>query len=93
MNKSFKYNGKLYNPKNPEKKLKQLGITWDDVEIIESTIKKEDIEYEDPSRLYYFINPQTGYNITSINPVCNDEGYEQTTLEYLESYWNKARSI
>ena len=30
----FKYKGKIYNPKNPEKKLKQLKITWDEVEII-----------------------------------------------------------
>ena len=30
----FKYNNKIWKPKNPEKKLKQLGITWDDVEII-----------------------------------------------------------
>lgn len=91
MSKSFKYNGKTYNPKNPEKKLKQLGITWDDVEVIESTIKGEEIEYENPNRLHYFINPQTGYSITSINPVCNVDGYERTTKEYLESYWNKAR--
>ena len=36
----FKYNNKIWNPKNPEKKLKQLGITWDDVEIIEEETKQ-----------------------------------------------------
>lgn len=87
--KSFKYNGKLYNPKNPEKKLKQLGITWDDVEIVEKEDKTKTIEYEDPNRLYYFINKTTGYSISSIYPECNKEGYEPTTLGYLESYWNK----
>lgn len=59
------YNGKLYNPKNPEKKLKQLGITWDDVEIIEQTKKEEQIEYEN-TRLYTFKNNKTGETILSI---------------------------
>lgn len=93
MNKSFKYNGKLYNPKNPEKKLKQLGITWDDVEIIENEVKEDRVEYEDPNRLYYFINKQTGWSITSIHPICNDEGYEPISKNDLESYWNKTRSV
>ena len=62
----FKYNGKIWNPKNPEKKLKQLGITWDDVEIIEEQKKEKKIEYEDPNRLYYFINKKTGETISSI---------------------------
>lgn len=94
MNKSFKYNGKIWNPKNPEKKLKQLGITWDDVEIIEEQTKQtSDIEYEDPNRLYYFINKKTGWSITSIHPYVNDNDYEPTTLETLERTWNKARSV
>lgn len=90
MNKSFKYNGKIWNPKNPEKKLKQLGITWDDVEIIETPDKKiEADEYEDAERLYYYINKETGYSITSIYPFCNEPGYEPTTKRHLEEYWNK----
>ena len=62
----FKYNGKIWKPKNPEKKLKQLGITWDDVEIIEEPKKQEIIEYEDPNRLYYYINKKTGRTLSSI---------------------------
>lgn len=62
----FKYNDIIYYPKNPEKKLKQLGITWDDVEIIEEQKKEQKIEYEDPNRLYYFINKKTGETISSI---------------------------
>lgn len=62
---SFMYNGKLYNPKNPEKKLKQLGITWDDIEIIEQTKKEEQTEYEH-TRLYHFKNNKTGETIVSI---------------------------
>ena len=61
----FKYNGKIWNPKNPEKKLKQLGITWDDVEIIKENIKEEIIEYND-TKLYHFINRKTGETISSI---------------------------
>lgn len=85
----FKYNGKIWNPKNPEKKLKQLGITWDDVEIIEDKPIKQEIEYEDPNRLFYFINKETGYSITSIYPHVNDNGYEQCTREHLLELWKK----
>lgn len=90
---SFKYNGKLYNPKNPEKKLKQLGITWDDVEIVEQNTKEEDEPTESwhNPRLYYYLNPSTGYSITSIYPDLNVDGYEQCSKEVLERLWNKAR--
>lgn len=30
----FKYNGRIYNPVDVEKKLKKLGITMEDIEII-----------------------------------------------------------
>ena len=75
MNKiSFRYNGRNYNPKDPEKKLKQLGITWNDVEIIELPKKKEEpIEYED-KKLYYFINPKTKETISSIYPTLEGLG-------------------
>lgn len=90
----FKYNGKIWNPKNPEKKLKQLGITWNDVEIINNPIKSESvIEYEDPERLYYYVNKETGYSIVSIHPYCNEPNYEQCTKKYLEDYWNKNGKI
>lgn len=63
---TFKYNGKIWNPKNPEKKLKQLGITWDDVEIITEQPKlKETIDYQDPE-LYVFRNVKTNEVILSI---------------------------
>lgn len=42
----FKYNGKLYNPVNIEKKLKKMGITLKDIEIIPEE-KKEEHELED----------------------------------------------
>lgn len=64
----FKYNGKIWNPKNPEKKLKQLGITWDDVEIIKEEVKQEQpIEYQN-IKLYTFKNSKTGQTIISIYP-------------------------
>lgn len=66
----FKYNGKLWNPKNPEKKLKQLGITWDDVEIIEEKPKIQEDDKVDPS--YYkdwmkILILATNYQIVTID--------------------------
>lgn len=73
---TFKYNGKIWNPKNPEKKLKQLGITWDDVEVIQETSKEEkQIEMND-IRMYYFKNSKTGHTIVSIYP----------NLDHLKNY-------
>lgn len=42
----FRYNGKIYNPVNIEKKLKKMGITLKDIEIIPEE-KKEEHELED----------------------------------------------
>ena len=63
---TFKYNGKIWSPKNPEKKLKQLGITWDDVEIIKEETKEEKKEeYMNPT-LHEFKNIKTREVILSI---------------------------
>lgn len=71
----FKYNGRIYNPSNLEKKLKKLGITLDDIEIIEDTVKKEEPTAETSTvKLYYFINRDTGYRNCSIYNIC-PEGY------------------
>ena len=70
----FKYNGKEYYPKHLDKKLNELGITINDIEIIiESKKKEEPIEYED-KKLYYFINPKTKETITSIYPTLESLG-------------------
>lgn len=59
----FKYNNKIYNPVNLEKKLKKMGITMGDIEIIPE--EKETIEYIN-IKLYYFKNKITGELISSI---------------------------
>lgn len=62
----FKYNGKIYSPVHPENKLKKLGITWDDVEIIKEEAKEEKREeYMNPT-LHEFKNIKTGEVILSI---------------------------
>lgn len=62
----FKYNGKIYSPVHPENKLKKLGITWDDVEIVKDDVKEEvKEEYMNPD-LYEFKNVKTGETILSI---------------------------
>lgn len=62
----FKYNGKIYKPVHPENKLKKLGITWDDVEIIENQIKEEVKEERQNPKLYIFKNKNTDFTIESI---------------------------
>lgn len=77
----FKYNGKIWNPKNPEKKLKQLGITWDDVEIIEDLPKEEKIEMTN-TKLYHFKNKNNGYVISSIYPELGDYFSDKEDWEF-----------
>ena len=60
----FKYNGRIYNPVNVEKKLKKMGITMDDIEIIPEEVKK--IEEVDDTVTYLFIDKNNGKKITSI---------------------------
>lgn len=75
----FEYNGRIYSPSNLEKKLQKMGITINDIKIIE---KKEEIkEFEDEEKnLYYFINKDNGYKHCSIYNRCPD-GYEKCTKE------------
>lgn len=90
---SFKYNGKVWNPKNPEKKLKQLGITWDDVEIIETpkNEEKKETELQNP-KLYVFKNKHTGFSIESIyeninhlkHVIADIDDYEFTGMKQYE---------
>ena len=60
----FKYNGRIYNPVNVEKKLKKMRITMDDIEIIPEEIKK--IEEVDDTVTYLFIDKNNGKKIISI---------------------------
>ena len=60
----FKYNGRIYNPVNVEKKLKKMGITINDIEIIPEEIKE--VKYEDDTVTYLFIDKNNGKKIISI---------------------------
>ena len=60
----FKYNGRIYNPVNVKKKLKKMGITMDDIEIIPEEIKE--VKYEDDTITYLFIDRVNGKRIVSI---------------------------
>lgn len=100
----FKHKNNIYQCISLDKKLKRLRIDKSDIEIIyKGDLSKDELEKkyleiknttkvdtseEEQITLYYFWNPKTGYSITSINSQI-PEGYEQTTLGYLESYWNK----
>lgn len=60
----FKYNGRIYNPSNVRNKLKKLGITMDDIEIIPEEVKE--IEYDDTKK--YYFKSSIGETIVSIYP-------------------------
>ena len=60
----FMYNGRIYNPVNVEKKLKKMGITMNDIEIIPEEIKE--VKYEDDTITYLFIDRVNGKRIVSI---------------------------
>lgn len=81
----FEYNGIEYYPKNTEKKLKELGISWDDINIIKETKVKPVEIIEERNDLYYFVNPE-GESITSIYAKC-PTGYKPCTLNDLKKIW------
>lgn len=62
----FIFNNKIYNPVNLEKKLKKLGITLKDIQIIEDNKIIDEIDVS--LKKYYFKNTITGETIVSIYP-------------------------
>ena len=78
----FKYNGKIYNPTNLEKKLKKLGITIDDIELIEELKNTNENTYSNNSTLYYF--KKDDYVRCSIYP--EENGWEKITREEYNSH-------
>lgn len=78
----FKYNGKIYNPINLEKKLKKLGITIDDIELIEELKNTNENTYSNNSTLYYF--KKDDYVRCSIYP--EENGWEKITREEYNSH-------
>ena len=62
----FIFNNKIYNPVNLEKKLKKIGITLKDIQIIEDNKIIDEIDVS--IKKYYFKNTITGETIVSIYP-------------------------
>lgn len=79
----FMYKGRVYNPVNVEKKLKKMGITINDIDIIKEELVEEPSFVSD-IRLFYYYNPTTGYSITSIYDNVNENGYERIDKRQLD---------
>lgn len=62
----FIYNNRIYNPVNLDKKLKKLGITIKDIQILEESKVIEEIDTS--IQKYYYKNNKTGETIVSIYP-------------------------
>lgn len=78
----FKYNGIIYYPKDLNKKLKKLGITEDDIEVIDDS-EKEEIPLElDDTKKYYFTNGKSTIvsiynNLDNLRNMINVDEYVQ----------------
>lgn len=66
----FKYNGKIYNPSNLEKKLAKLNITINDIELIED--KSDEVIINDTIKLYAFRSKKDNSIIKSIYPTLSN---------------------
>ena len=76
----FIFNNKIYNPVNLEKKLKKLGITLKDIQIIEDNKIIDEIDTS--IQKYYFKNIVTGETITSIYQILEHLKNIINTYEY-----------
>ena len=63
----FKYQDKIYKTINLDKKLKKMGISLEDIQLIDKPIKasKEDNDKEEVITKHHFVLPN-GYTVTSI---------------------------
>ena len=63
----FKYNNKVYEVPNLEKKLKRMRLSLEDIELIDKPIKtsKEEDDNEEVILKHHFVLPN-GYTVTSI---------------------------
>lgn len=78
----FKYNGIIYYPKDLDKKLKKLGITKDDIEIVNDDNKVETPLELDDIKKYYFTNGV--FTITSIYDNLDDLRNMINVNEYVQ---------
>lgn len=85
----FKYNGHIFNPVNLEKKLKKMGITMEDIEILPDLVKKEkEISEDNPYEIITIESSLDNRKFKTIVP----KGYRPNIIEkYKENplwFWN-----
>lgn len=87
----FKYNNKIYETPNLEKKLKRMNLTLDDIEIIPDIVKQIDVkEYGIPGKtIRYFLHPD-GHKTLCYIPI----GENPTALAWFRNVmWNGKTGI
>lgn len=98
----FKYNGQIYAPSNLEKKLKKMGITIDDIELIEEDKKPKEVKpftpewYELNGWLFMGMEDNKGRYVKLIsvgdkeyNNIKNNKNVFRKYSEYVEWYHNR----
>ena len=86
----FKYNGRIYNPVNLEKKLKKMGITINDIEIIPPEIKK--IEEPEDDRIKLIIK-STQDSYSRISFISKDKPIPSIKELLKDHMWNPISKI
>lgn len=81
----FKYQGKIYAPSNLEKKLKKMGITMEDIEIIKDEIKEEK---EEESKLKKIIVRSTKDDLRRIFYIPKDSSIPTIKELVKKQMWN-----
>ena len=69
----FKYQDKIYKTINLDKKLKKMGLSLEDIEVIDKPSSKEDNDDNEVIIKHHFILPN-GYTVTSIYNNLDDLG-------------------
>lgn len=78
----FEYNGRIYSPSNLEKKLQKMGITINDIKIIEDSKKEEIKEYDDEFETVNLIT-----HLDNLKRVVRvPRGTRPNPVEYLKKY-------
>lgn len=91
---TFEYDGKIYKPSNLEKKLKKLGITINDIKIIDDTDTKAETERKEKAEQHQNLEHMVSlYWDTKCKGWFQDESYNKEMPLWVNEYIKSGRYI